>query len=127
MLVPRYFDDGAETLMSTLCVVLPPPNSPVRHAKSAAMTTIKKITKIATKPVLLELSLSAIVSNPPFCYDARRDAVSTESKNFRTKKIVQRIHYVLYRYASGRSEWSQEKGVPEDCGMRISDCGLVKD
>src|SRR5947209_20484732 len=35
-----YFVDGAETLMSTLCVVLPPPNSPVRHAKRAAMTTI---------------------------------------------------------------------------------------
>jgi hypothetical protein len=69
--VPRYFDDGAETLMSTLCVLLPPPNSPVRQAKRAAMTTIKKITRIATTPVLLELSLSAIVSNPPFCYDAR--------------------------------------------------------
>src|ERR1051325_10004429 len=57
----RYFDgaEGALTFTSTFVVF--PPNTPLRHAKSAAITTIRKITSMATTPVLLELSESAIV------------------------------------------------------------------
>jgi hypothetical protein len=57
----RYFDgaDGALTFTSTFVDL--PPKMPLRHANSAAMTTIRKITRMATTPVLLALSESAIV------------------------------------------------------------------
>src|SRR5215207_2199462 len=58
---PRYFVAGALTLMSTSVFFEPPPNIPPRHAKNAAMTTIRKITTMATTPVLLEPSPSAIL------------------------------------------------------------------
>src|SRR4051794_21064708 len=54
---------GAVTLTSTL--VLLPPNRPPRHANTAAMTTIRKITRTATTPALPPPSLSPIVSTPP--------------------------------------------------------------
>jgi hypothetical protein len=57
----RYFDGAEGALTFTSTFVDFPPNTPLRHAKSAAMTTIRKITNMATTPVLLALSESAIV------------------------------------------------------------------
>src|SRR3712207_4360444 len=60
---PGYFVAGALTLTSiSVFFAPPPPNMPPRYAKKAAMTTIRKITTMATTPVLLEPSPSAIVS-----------------------------------------------------------------
>jgi hypothetical protein len=86
----NYFDagaDGALTLMSTF--VLFPPNTPLRHAKSAAMTTIRKITSMATTPVLLELSESAIV------FESSKKSVSkprlrTDAREVESSKTKQR-------------------------------------
>jgi hypothetical protein len=57
----RYFDGAAGALTLTSTFVDFPPKTPLRHAKSAAMTTMRKITSMATTPVLLALSESAIV------------------------------------------------------------------
>src|ERR671914_46488 len=59
---PRYFVAGALTLTSISVFFVPPPNKPPRYARNAATTTIRKITTMATTPVLLEPSPSAIFS-----------------------------------------------------------------
>src|SRR5205085_11253119 len=74
--------------MSTLCVP-PPPNSPPRQAKRAAMTMIRKITRIATTPVLLELSLSAMYSNPPSLTRAP-DRGAANSEHPKSPRITKR-------------------------------------
>ena len=114
---PRYFVAGAVTLTSTSVFFVPPPRKPLRHAKTAAMTTIKKITTMATTPVLPEPSPSAIVfksSSKLFPSNAPRGAKS-EVKSSKTKqrKESSATHTFDNSTTAVALKESKEKGVPQ--------------